>query len=247
MFSTNLLVDLFFPLIDSNFLHQVLIWNTKSFDFVKSTEGHSLLITDIGFCPNSSVFATSSFDKTVKIWDYTKAANSQMTFTGHTQEVMSLDFHPKSGHILCSCDTNNEIRFWNLVTLTCSHRLKGATKQVRFQPPNGKLLAAAGGRNINIIDVESHRLVHCLQGHDENILSICWDPSGQYLASVSENSARLWTIEPNMKCVKELKASGNMFRSCTFHPGYSFLLVIGAYKVLFFSIADARTLEAIGE
>lgn len=48
---------------------QVLIWNMETFDFVKTSEGHSLLITDVRFQPNSTVFATSSFDKTVKIWD----------------------------------------------------------------------------------------------------------------------------------------------------------------------------------
>ncbi|KAM7268390.1 hypothetical protein ACFE04_010556 [Oxalis oulophora] len=155
-----------------------------------------------------------------------------MIFTGHTAEVMSLAFHPKRGHILCSCDTKNEIRFWDLVNHSCLHTSQEATKQVRFQPPNGNLLATASGSHINKIDVESHHLVHCLLGHDEKFLSVCWDPSGRYLASVSENSVRLWTIESKVKCLKELKVSGNMFKSCTFYPGYSLLLVIGAYKTL---------------
>ncbi|KAM7268557.1 hypothetical protein ACFE04_010723 [Oxalis oulophora] len=199
------------------------IWNTKSFDFFRSIEGHYLLITDVGFNLNSTIFATSSFDRTVKIWDYTKVANSQMTLIGHTAEVMSLEFHPKSGHIFCSFDTNNEIRFWDLVTLSCLHT---------SQPPNGNLLATTSGSCINIIDVKTHHLIHCLQGHGENVLSICWDPSRRYLATMSENSARLSIIESKVKCLKELKASGNMFMSYTFHPGYSLLLVIGAYQTL---------------
>lgn len=32
-------------------------------------EGHFQNITDIRFRPNSTIFATSSLDKTVKIWD----------------------------------------------------------------------------------------------------------------------------------------------------------------------------------
>ncbi|MCD7461939.1 hypothetical protein HAX54_047424 [Datura stramonium] len=41
-------------------------------DHVYSGEGHAHHITDIRFRPNSTVFATSSFDRTVKIWDAAK-------------------------------------------------------------------------------------------------------------------------------------------------------------------------------
>lgn len=34
-----------------------------------SLEEHSLLITDVRFSPNSTRLATSSFDKTVRVWD----------------------------------------------------------------------------------------------------------------------------------------------------------------------------------
>lgn len=44
------------------------------FDLEKKThnvagEGHTQIITDVRFKPNSDVLATSSFDKTVRIWD----------------------------------------------------------------------------------------------------------------------------------------------------------------------------------
>lgn len=48
----------------------------ETFDFDKTSEGHSLLITDIRFQPNSTIFATSSFDKTVKIWDAARVSFS---------------------------------------------------------------------------------------------------------------------------------------------------------------------------
>jgi WD40 repeat protein len=36
------------------------------------------------------------------------------TFTGHLASVMSLDFHPIKDDLICSCDGDNEIRFWNI-------------------------------------------------------------------------------------------------------------------------------------
>lgn len=36
------------------------------------------------------------------------------TISGHAGPVMSIDFHPKKTELLCSCDGNNDIRFWDI-------------------------------------------------------------------------------------------------------------------------------------
>jgi len=71
-----------------------------------------------------------------------------------------------------------------------------------------------------------------LQGHTKLIHSVCWDPSGEFLASVSEDSVRVWTLGSGSEgeCVHELSCNGNKFHSCVFHPTYSSLLVIGCYQ-----------------
>lgn len=70
------------------------------------------------------------------------------------------------------------------------------------------------------------------QGHTKPIHSVCWDPSGELLASVSEDSVRVWTLGSGSegKCVHQLSSNGNKFHSCVFHPTYSSLLVIGCYQ-----------------
>ncbi|KAK9047776.1 hypothetical protein V6N11_053610 [Hibiscus sabdariffa] len=180
---------------------KVMIWNMETLDFVRTSEGHSLLITDVRFRPNSTIFATSSFDKTVQIWDSTKPSKSLFKLVGHAEQVLSLDFHPR----------------------------KAATKQVRFQPRLGKLIATASGNVVNVIDVETNKPQSCLKGHNKEILSICWDPCGKYIASISEDSARVWSLSSG-ECLHELRSTGNKFQSCTFHPAYSQLLVIGGYQ-----------------
>ncbi|KAM1792997.1 hypothetical protein ACFX12_036794 [Malus domestica] len=213
---------------------KVLIWNMETFDFVKTSEGHSLLITDVRFQPSSTVFATSSFDKTVKIWDASNSSKSLSQLVGHSEQVMSVDFHPRQVNLLCSCDSNDEVRLWNTIQCTCTRLFKGATKQVRFQPQFGKFLATASGKDINLFDLETGRIELFLtgSGHTKDVLSLCWDPTGKYLASVSEDSARVWSPASNGKCIYELKSNGNKFQSCTFHPGYSLLLIIGGYQSL---------------
>jgi WD40 repeat protein len=79
-----------------------------------------------------------------------------------------------------------------------------------------------------------------LQGHTKPIHSVCWDPCGEYLASVSEDSVRVWTLGSGSEgeCVHELSCNGLKFHSCVFHPTYPSLLVIGCYQasICFFSL-----------
>ncbi|GMY37387.1 transcriptional corepressor LEUNIG_HOMOLOG-like isoform X2 [Fagus crenata] len=211
---------------------KVLIWNMETFGSIDTAEGHSHLITDVRFRPSSTIFATSSFDSTVKVWDAASPTKSLYKFLGHAEQVMSVDFHPTKLDLLCSCDSNNEIRLWNVSQYACTRVSKGATKQVRFQPQFGKLLATAAENGINLIDVETDSLQFYLKGHVKDVLSICWDTSGKYIASISEDSARVWSAVSGGKCIHELHSNGNKFRSCTFHPGYSQLLIIGGYQSL---------------
>ncbi|GKB80438.1 retrovirus-related pol polyprotein from transposon TNT 1-94 [Tanacetum coccineum] len=71
-----------------------------------------------------------------------------------------------------------------------------------------------------------------IQGHTKPVYSICWDPSGEYLASVSEDSVRVWSMMSRNKgeCVHDLSCNGNKFHLCIFHPSYASLLVIGCHR-----------------
>ncbi|MED6130640.1 hypothetical protein PIB30_002756 [Stylosanthes scabra] len=213
---------------------KVFLWNMETLNCVTTTEGHSHLITDVRFRPGSTIFATSSFDQSIKLWDAARPNKSLFQLNGHADQVMSLDFNPRKANILCSCDSNDVIRLWDVNQRTCLHTTKGgASKQVRFQPSIGKLLAAVSGNNLKIVDFDSNRFLYHLKGHVKDILSICWDMSGNYVASVSEDCARIWSAADG-KCISELhsNSTGNKFQSCVFHPGYLNLLVIGGYQSL---------------
>ena len=60
---------------------------------------------------------------------------------------------------------------------------------------------------------------------------VCWDANGDYLASVSHNLVKVWSVASG-ECVQELNSGGNQFYSCVFHPSYSTLLVIGGITVI---------------
>ncbi|XP_070051648.1 transcriptional corepressor LEUNIG_HOMOLOG isoform X2 [Nicotiana tabacum] len=210
--------------------HEVVIWDLENND-VNTGKGHAHLVTDIRFTPNSRVFATSSFDRTVMIWDAAKPSNPFQKLVGHADHVMSIDFHPSKVGLLSSCDSNDEIRLWDVNDGDCKLIFKGGSRQVRFQPRFGNLLACSTGNIINIFDVETNSVQLQLQGHVGDVRSICWDMSGNFLASVSEDSARIWCVS-GRKYLHELRSSGNKFQSCTFHPDRAQILAIGSHELL---------------
>lgn len=53
----------------SFYFFQVVLWFTDMLKPKSTLEEHSSLITDVRFSPGMTRLATSSFDKTVRVWD----------------------------------------------------------------------------------------------------------------------------------------------------------------------------------
>nr|KJB68614.1 hypothetical protein B456_010G256200 [Gossypium raimondii] len=208
---------------------KVMFWNIEDHNKFVTDESHSLPISDVRFKPNSTIVATSSYDKTVQIWDSAEAGKSPLKLQGHGDHVLSLDFHPRRTNLLCSSDRNNEIRFWDINQGSWTHIFKGATKQVRFEPRNGNLLATSSGNVVKVFDVQTYELYAVFKGHDKEVQSICWDPDGTRFISISEDSARLWSVSER-KSLHELSSTGNNFQCCTFHPWNWKIWIIGGYR-----------------
>ncbi|XP_063948151.1 transcriptional corepressor LEUNIG_HOMOLOG-like [Daucus carota subsp. sativus] len=211
---------------------KTVLWNMNTLQTESTPEEHQDVITDVRFRPNSSQLATASLDKSVKLWDAANPSYCLHAYTGHPSHVMSLDFHPKTNDMFCFCDSNNEIRYWNINPFSCTRVSKqGGSSQVRFEPANGRLLAAASDEVVSIFDVETDMQTHFFQGHSGVVNSLCWDLNGDYLASVGKESVKVWSLTSG-KCVHELSSKSNQFHSCAFHPSYSALLMIGGEKGL---------------
>lgn len=51
------------------FILQAVLWYTDTMKPKTTLEEHTAMITDIRFSPSQLRLATSSFDKTVRVWD----------------------------------------------------------------------------------------------------------------------------------------------------------------------------------
>lgn len=55
---------------------QAVLWYTDSLKQKATLEEHSSMITDVRFSPSAPRLATSSFDKTVRVWDVDNVSGS---------------------------------------------------------------------------------------------------------------------------------------------------------------------------
>ncbi|KAK4756445.1 hypothetical protein SAY87_006572 [Trapa incisa] len=196
-------------------------------------EEHTSMITDVRFSPSMPRLATSSFDKTVRVWDADNPGYTLCTFMGHNATVTSLDFHPNKDDLICSCDGYGEMRYWSINNGNYARVSKGGMTKLRFQPRQGRYLATTAENMVSILDVETQICRTTFQGHTKSILSTSWDSTGDLLASVSEDSVRIWTVGSGSEgdCIHELSCNGNKFHSCIFHPTCPSTLVIGCYQI----------------
>ncbi|WVZ72535.1 hypothetical protein U9M48_020975 [Paspalum notatum var. saurae] len=179
---------------------KVFLWNSETLKQKSILEEHSQPISDVRFSPSTLRLATSSYDKTVRVWDSDNPGYSIRTFTGHSASVMSLDFHPNKDDLICSCDGDNEIRFWSIKHGNIVRIFKGGSGQLRFQPRYGGYLATASESVVSILDVETQACMRRFESHTKNVDSLCWDPTGEYVVSVSEDTVKsleLWDMSEN--------------------------------------------------
>lgn len=93
---------------------QVKIWDVATGKAIKTVEGHTHHVLDVGWRADGKVIASAGADNVVKIWDV--ATGEQLrTITGHGKQVTRLVFVGASANILTSSG-DATARLWNSET-----------------------------------------------------------------------------------------------------------------------------------
>jgi WD40 repeat protein len=169
-------------------------------------------VNGVFFSPDSRWLATTSYDRTVKIWDV-KTGQTQATLTDFTDLTYAAVFSP-DGNTLVTGSGDQTVIFWDVRGLAeaasrgrfyASFCWKGTPGAISFSP-DGKRLAIGVDNTGYVYELDFSqaapaRFLYNLICHQGNINSIVFSPDGKRLATAAgdntpgNNRAKIWDAE----------------------------------------------------
>ena len=136
---------------------------------VYTRKAHDKDINAVTISPNSSMFASASQDRTVKIWS-TEEGEIQGILRGHRRGVWSVAFAPKE---ILNISGDN-----------------GAASNNR-----GIMLTGSGDKSIKVWSLNDYSCLRTLEGHNNSVLKVLWLPLSM---SSSNGSTTSKTLSPQI-------------------------------------------------
>lgn len=155
---------------------------------------------------------------------------SRAVFTEVLGNILSAAFSPtdtagyeigpnKVNQLLATCDSDCNIRLWNVQTCQLQIICQGHTHWVRSVAfsPNGKTLASASGdQTVKLWSVTNGKCLRTYRGHRSQVFSLSFSPDGQTLvSSSSDQTIRLWDVQTG-ECLNCFTGHTGWVRSVAF-------------------------------
>ncbi len=168
---------------------------------IRTLTGHTEPVWGAVFSPDGQILATTSYDKTVKLWDV-QTWQERCTLTEYPDWINSVVFSP-DGQTLATRGGDNA-QLWDVQTGQERSTLTGHTGKIwvweAVFSPDGQTLATTtrGDNAVKLWDVQTGRERSTLTGHTNWISSAVFSPDGQTLATASrDNTIKIWRGEVN--------------------------------------------------
>ncbi len=187
----------------------------RSDRLAKSSEEDSL---------DSHCIASSSDDKSVKLWDITTGQCFRL-LKGHKDSVWAVAFSPDR-QLLASSSDDQTVKLWQLSTGTCIKTLQGFDSPVSsltFSPDSQILASSCAERMVQLWDVKAGQALRTLRGYRHQVRSFALCPNGQTLATGSDaRTVKLWDVNTG-RVLRTLQGHQDWVSSVAFSPSSQIL------------------------
>ena len=185
-------------LVAGTYYWRVMIW-----DLPTATEEpfpvfeHRAPIWSVVMGPDDEIVASSSGDKTVKVWNV-KTGSLIFSFPDHSDTIYSIDIS-SDGRKLVSGSADQTIKIEDLDTGDLINTLNGHTgaiRSVKITSDGKKIVSGSYDTTVKIWDLKTGNLIKTLSGHTAEVISVDISRDGRYIASGGkDNNIKVWDLE----------------------------------------------------
>jgi WD40 repeat protein/DNA-binding SARP family transcriptional activator len=229
-----------------NSLHQAL----PELHILQTIPAHDSAVTGVAFSPDGTRIATSSADKTAKVWD---AATGKLLLTLKTDvDVWDVTFSPDGKRLATSGFT--DVIIWDASTGQKLFTLVGQSPggatgfdigvgRIRFSPDGTRLAVANQDGVPKVWDLSTRSEVFAPTGHKQICKAIAYSPDGKLLATGCDDGiVKLWDAQTG-KELFTLTGHTNMIRGFAFSPDGQRLASVGEdAKLKIWDVATGKEL-----
>ncbi|KAH6987106.1 WD40-repeat-containing domain protein, partial [Ilyonectria destructans] len=183
-------------------------------------EGHDSWVTAVSFSPDSSLIASASLDKTVRICQ-ADTGQCIRELEADMVEVRNVKFSPDSSLIAFAC-LNGDLQLCRGDTGHLIQSLKGHGKPVfgtEFSPDYTILGSFSQDRSVRTWKVATGECLHVLNGHSSLPATMSFSPDMSLIASgAHDRTVRIWRVNSD-EDTRQPAADHDSIKSVIVSPG----------------------------
>ncbi|EFX03960.1 WD repeat-containing protein [Grosmannia clavigera kw1407] len=174
-------------------------------DPAATEKGEIIGVRSISWNPLSTLVATGSSDKSIRVWNPEKPNVQHSTqLKGHTAPVEKVAFNPVRDAELCSVSADGVVKFWDVRTKACVNEVRnlGDTFTLAWAPDGDSLVVGNRENDLHVLSpTQPTPLITKRQPARTNDLAFCWGGKKLFAAS-SDGRTRILSFPDLEPCFR---------------------------------------------
>lgn len=156
--------------------------------------GHAGIVHTISMSTNGKVICSGSHDQTIRVWD-ADSGECTHVFDEHKHMIFDVCLTPDGLNAL-SIGGDGKIKYWDTRTGQCLHAIEDPFFSSMRMSSNGKIaLSSHSNGALKVWDVETGECTQVLNGHAQEIGSLCLSKDGRLAISCGKDGVlKLWDL-----------------------------------------------------